>query len=53
MEDKGSFVVLIGANAPENTEDDISELLENEFEDIGTDVLYGGQQVYDVIMGVI
>ncbi len=53
LEDKGSFVVLIGANAPENAENDIRELLENEFEDIGTDVLYGGQQVYDVIVGVV
>ena len=53
LEDKSNFVILKGAKINENDEENLSKLLAEEFPDISAEFLYGGQKIYDYIVGVV
>lgn len=53
LREKSTFVVLKGNKLGTDEEKMLSETLESEFADFEVELLYGGQKIYDVIVGVI
>lgn len=53
IEEKSTFVILKGAKITDEDESLLDALLEEKFPDLGREYLYGGQSVYDLIVGVI
>lgn len=53
LQDKSAFILLTGAKVCDDDKNALRDLLEAEFADMELDFLYGGQNVYDVIVGVV
>ncbi len=51
--EKGSFVLLRGSNLTADAEEKIDKALDTEFSDMDREFLDGGQQIYDVIVGIV